>query len=368
MYCSYWLLGRQGWVQGEAGELGRQPRVVRALKDWRLVLRMKGAAPVFGPEGLLLPLRAVGIPQRKGGLGRGKRRCCPQSAGTGRGVRVCWKHCWAHYLSSAGLQMPEKLVWGLYLTEGDLRPLGEYGLVPRAQGPSSSSVGFPVFVTAWPGVQLLPLPSGRLLRTFLQPHSPSRWAGWAPGEAWIPTTGSDSLQRQWYSWGQTSSRRQSHMKTLMCWLRVPPPSPRPSMCSPSIPTSCHQTWRCFLDKQTALTLEAYDAAVGTLGKDSQLPEEEFPPPKPLVRTFWVGRSQGPQSQEDQSLPLNPDVLSSILGHQAKAQLTFLSASHFTKDAKLWRGNLSPWLLSDKREKWGTCQVMLEVTFPAGSGC
>ena len=67
--------------------------MVRALKDWRLVLRMKGAASVFGPEGLLLPLRAVGIPQRKGGLGRGKRGCCPQSPGTGKGVRGSWKHC-----------------------------------------------------------------------------------------------------------------------------------------------------------------------------------------------------------------------------------------------------------------------------------
>lgn len=37
--------------------------------------------------------------------------------------------------------------------------------------------------------------------------------------------------------------------------------------------------------QTALTPEPWDAAVGTLGKDSQLPEEERLSPKASVRTF-----------------------------------------------------------------------------------
>lgn len=80
---------------------------------------------------------------------------------------------------------------------------------------------------------------------------------------------------------------------------------------------------------------------GALGKDAQLPEEKPPPPKALLRTFWAHRSQRPQVQEDRSLPLSPDVLSSKLGHQAKAQVTILSASHFTNKVKLWRGDISP---------------------------
>lgn len=135
-----------------------------------------------------------------------------------RGVRLSLKNTeqtTCQCVGSAGFQ--ESWSWGLHLPEEDLWGRACWGnmALPRgAWGPSSSSVVPSVLVTAWPGAQLLPPRGDPLPWTFLRSHSPSRWAGWAPGEAWILTTGSDSLQRQWCSWGQTSSRRQSHMKTL----------------------------------------------------------------------------------------------------------------------------------------------------------
>ena len=64
--------------------------MVRALKDWRLVTWIKGAASVFGG---LLPLRVVQSPHQEGGPGKGNRDCCPASPGAGRGMRVSGKHC-----------------------------------------------------------------------------------------------------------------------------------------------------------------------------------------------------------------------------------------------------------------------------------
>lgn len=172
----------------------------------------------------------------------------------------------------------------------DLRPLGEYGLAPECSRSQLKLCWF--FCSSWhslvwclaspsPPTTTSCGPSCNHTHLLVEQDEPQKRPGHWP---LVPTVFKDNDVHE----------DRHHLEDRVQWrpwLRGLP-NLRSFMGSPSTLTSCQQPWGLLLDKKLWL---CKPLMLGTLGQESQLPEEELLPPKALVRTFWVGRSQKLQS-------------------------------------------------------------------------
>lgn len=107
--------------------------------------------------------------------------------------------------------------------------------------------------------------------------------------------------------------------------------------------------------------------MGTLGKDSQLPEEELPLLKHVVRTFWVGEVRGHRPKGISSCLSTQTCFPLYWVTEQEAQLT-VEAPISPKTWSNYRGATSLHDPFMQTEKGNPTHVTLGVMVPAGSGC
>lgn len=138
------------------------------------------------------------------------------------------------------------------------------------------------------------------------------------------------------------------------------------MCSPATHHIRPPAMRA-LAGQTALTLEAYTAAYGNSWQRLFSSRGRAAPTETCGENLLGGRSQRPQVQGDQFLPLNPMCFPLYWVIRQKAQLTF-EVLISPKTRSSYRGATSLHDSLRQREKGNPAHLTLEVMVPAGSGC